>query len=96
MDKGEKFLEKESIDDMVMGLDEKGQYIFASELISKALEEQLTIPVVVKSFPNNEEITDKAYNYINTTKQIWTNQERNALYIGYKQGAYWLRKQAKK
>ena len=43
MDKGEKFLEKEGIEDILMDFDKEGELICCSHLIDKALNEQLTI-----------------------------------------------------
>ena len=49
MTKGEKFLEKEGIDDMIIAVNEKGEQVFVSDLIDKALNEQLILSGVVKS-----------------------------------------------
>ena len=43
MYKGEKFLEKKGIEDILMDFDKEGELICCSHLIDKALNEQLTI-----------------------------------------------------
>ena len=43
MNIAEKFLENEGIEDLVMALDENGEFIFATDLINKAVKEQLIL-----------------------------------------------------
>ena len=64
MTKGEKFLEKEVIDDMIISVNEKGEQVFVSDLIDKALNEQLILSGVSKSFTLNQmdDAYDKGYN----------------------------------
>ena len=65
MDKGEKFLEKEGIEDILMDFDKEGELICCSHLIDKALNEQLTIHSVSQQ---RELLVDFWMNLPNTNK----------------------------
>ena len=58
MTKGEKFLEKEVIDDMIIAVNEKGEQVFVSDLIDKALNEQLILSGVGNSSSFNKGIIE--------------------------------------
>ena len=92
MTKGEKFLEKEGIDDMIIAVNEKGEQVFVSDLIDKALNEQLILSGVVKSLPTKEEIYSSACEYARNVQ----NPNRNIILTlrqAFKNGAMFIKNQ---
>ena len=77
MTKGEKFLEKEVIYDMIIAVNEKGEQVFVSNLIDKALNEQLILSGVGSSNDKKDQIINKEYIIVDSKDGLWDVYDTN-------------------
>ena len=74
MNKGEKFLEKEGIEDMVMTFNNQGESVLCSCLIDKALTEQLNIHNVIRPYKTYENVINgiRYWYFYDRSIKSWT------------------------